>query len=221
PAAGRLPQKAAIRRWPGWGVEGVTAPADAERMIREAIARGRCALDPGADPYEHVELGAATRVGGAMVLVAFAFAAISLLVSPPSGPLGWWGVAGFMALALGVGTHLVRKAEPSRPDALLAGVLVSLLAAGAYRASAGANAPFEQLLFIVAIYACTIHTVRRSLLVLAIASATACSPAGTARARRLRRPHRQPAAADLVHGADHLGLDDAGPPPARRGEGQL
>ena len=100
-------------------------------------------MDRVADPYENVELGTATRLGGAMALVGFAFALVSLLLSPPSGPLGWEGVAAFMGLALVAGVHQLCKKTPTRPDVLLAGAYVALVASGAYRAAAGEAAPFE------------------------------------------------------------------------------
>ncbi len=144
-------------------------------MGRATIKSVRATFDAGERPYEHVDLDAATRLGGAMVLVGFAFALASLPLSPPSGPLGIAGAAGCLAFALGLGISLLRT-QRARPDALLAGVYLSLLAAALYRAAAGAGAPFEQLLFIIAVYACAIHPPRRTLLVLFCASVVACTP---------------------------------------------
>ena len=38
-----------------------------------------------------------------MFLVGFVFAAVSVPLSPPSGPFGWPGVAGFMVTSLVLG----------------------------------------------------------------------------------------------------------------------
>ncbi len=95
--------------------------ADEPSMARVKIKGVRAAFDAGEQPYEHVDLDAATRLGGAMVLVGFAFALVSLSLSPPSGPLGYAGVAGFFAFALGLGTRLLRMRR-AQPNALLAGV---------------------------------------------------------------------------------------------------
>ena len=141
------------------------------------LTRVRDAFDGGKDPYEHVELDTATRLGGALLLMAFLFALVSLPFSAPEGPLGWAGVAGFLTLTFAGGWAGVRSDTPASPNLLLAGVYVALLATGVYRASAGAGSPFAQLLFTVAIFACMVHPLRRGLVVLFVASAIACTPA--------------------------------------------
>jgi diguanylate cyclase (GGDEF)-like protein len=150
--------------------------ADAPGMARDRLARVRSALVVGQNPYEHVELDTATRLGGAMLLTAALFALVSLPLSTPSGPLGWPGVLGFLVATLGLGLFQIKRSGASRPDTLLIGVYGCLAAGAVYRASAGQNAPFAQLLFILAIYACMIHPLRRALGVLIGATAVAWSP---------------------------------------------
>lgn len=138
-------------------------------MLREAFA-------VEGDPYEFVDRETATKLGGAMLLVSAAFAIVALAIVTPSGPLGWVGVAGFIGAALVTGARMVRTARALHPELLLGGVYVFLVGAIVYRASAGDGAPFEQLLFIAAIFAATIHPLRRTVLVLFCASAAACTP---------------------------------------------
>jgi diguanylate cyclase (GGDEF)-like protein len=134
------------------------------------------ALEVGDDPYEHVELETAMRLGGAMLLTAAVFALTSLPVSVPGDALGWAGAFGFVVATTVAGIVQVKRATPMRPEVLLAGTYASLAAVAVYRAAAGPNAPIGQLLFIFAISACMIHPLRRSLGVLLTASLVALLP---------------------------------------------
>lgn len=130
----------------------------------------------GRDPYEHVELDTATRLGGAMLLSTTLFALVAVLISPASGPLGWPGVVTLLIGTLALGLFQLKRSSASRPTTLLLGVHLSLIGAALYRASAGPDAPFAQVLFVVTVYACMIHPPRRSAVVLASASALALTP---------------------------------------------
>ncbi|MEA2124010.1 MAG: hypothetical protein QOI80_792 [Solirubrobacteraceae bacterium] len=145
-------------------------------MARDVLSRVRTALAVGENPYEHVELDTATRLGGAMILTASLFVLVALPLATPSGPLGWPGVVGFLLSTVAMGLFQLKRTTASRPGTLLLGVYGSLAAAAVYRASAGPDAPFAQLLFIVAIYACMIHPLRRALGVLLAGSVVACTP---------------------------------------------
>jgi diguanylate cyclase (GGDEF)-like protein len=145
-------------------------------MAREGLSRVRRALEVGDDPYEHVELDTATRLGGAMMLTATLFVVVTLPLSAPSGPLGWPGVVAFVATTLAVGLFQLKRSSASRPSTLLVGIYASLILATVFRAGAGPNAPFAQLLFILATYACMIHPLRRAIGVLLAGSLAACSP---------------------------------------------
>jgi diguanylate cyclase (GGDEF)-like protein len=145
-------------------------------MAREALARVRSAFDAGEDPYEHVELDTATRIGGAMLLLGATFALVTVPLTPPSTAAGWAGVLAFVVAALFTGLHQVRRETPSRPDTLLAGVYAALLGAGLYRWAAGPNAPLSQELFAITIFAAMIHPLRRSIGVLLAGSLVAWSP---------------------------------------------
>lgn len=138
--------------------------------MNRAMARGR------EEPYRYVDLRTATRAGGAMCLAGLAFAAVALPLSPPSGPLGYQGVAAFMALMLAMGIRQLRRRNPAGPALNLAGIHLALVAIAVYRAGEGPGAPFEQLLFMTAIYACAVHPVRRALLVLFCATAVSLTP---------------------------------------------
>src|SRR3954454_3425544 len=106
----------------------------------------------GDDQYRYVDLRAATRAGGAMFLAGLAFAAAALPLSPPSGPLGVRGVVAFMVVALALGVRQLKRRSAAGPLVNLVGVYLSLLAVVVYRAGEGPGAPFEQLLFMIAIY---------------------------------------------------------------------
>lgn len=146
-------------------------------MSGDVLQRLRAAFDAGADPYEHVELDTATRLGGAMALVTGLFGLVAVQISQPSGPLGWTGVlvllAGTAAAAL---TYLLRR-TPAGPLELLLAVHAGLLAAALFRAAAGPDAPFAQVLFVVAVYACIVHPLGRASGILLVASLLAWSPA--------------------------------------------
>jgi diguanylate cyclase (GGDEF)-like protein len=145
-------------------------------MAAGVLSRARSALKTSDNPYEFVELDTATRLGGYMLLTATLFVAVSLPLSAPSGPLGWAGVGFFVAWTLGLGILQIKRTSVSRPNTLLVGVYASLLAAALYRAGAGPSAPFGQLLFVLATYACMIHPLRRALLVLMFISLASTSP---------------------------------------------
>jgi diguanylate cyclase (GGDEF)-like protein len=143
-------------------------------MVRGALSRLRSAGE--SDPYRYVDLVTATRAGGAMFFAGVAFATVTLPLSAPSGPLGYAGVIAFIVLAVGLGVRQLRRRTPAGPHVNLVGVYVSLIAAAVYRAGSGPGASFEQLLFMIAIYACAVHPVRRSLLVLFCATAVSLTP---------------------------------------------
>lgn len=130
----------------------------------------------GTDPYEYVELDTATRLGGAILLTTALFALVAVLISPATGPIGWPGVVSLLVAAVALGLLQITRATPSRPRTLLTGVYVSLIGAALYRASAGPDAPFGQVLFVVSVYACMIHPLRRAVVALAFASALALTP---------------------------------------------
>jgi diguanylate cyclase (GGDEF)-like protein len=145
-------------------------------MAAGVLSRARSALKTSDNPYEFVELDTATRLGGYMLLTATLFVAASLPISAPSGPLGWAGVLLFVTWTLGLGVFQIKRTSVSRPNTLLVGVYASLVAAALYRAGAGPNAPFGQLLFVLATYACMIHPLRRALVALLFISLAATSP---------------------------------------------
>src|SRR5699024_7434166 len=82
----------------------------------------------------------------------------------------------FMVLVLAMGVRQLRRREPAGPDVNLAGVYLAVLAVLVYRAGEGPGAPFGQLLFMVAIYACAVHPPRRALLALFCATAVLMTP---------------------------------------------
>ena len=172
-AAGRRCARARHRRARVHNVRRLTAPVHwALRPPRRSL--GSMA---GPDHYEHVELDTATRLGGAMLLSTALFATVAVLISPPSGPLGWPGVGAALAWTIVVGGIQVARKTASRPGTLQVGVYLSLACAAVFRASAGPDAPFGQVLFVVAVYACMIHPLRHAVVVLASASALAVTPA--------------------------------------------
>ncbi len=130
----------------------------------------------GADPYEHVELDTATRIGGAILLTTTLFALVAVLIAPPTGPLGWPGVIGLLSGSAGLGVLQLKRSRPSRPTTLLVGVYAGLVGATLYRLSAGPDAPFAQVLLLVTAYACMVHPIRRAVFTLGAASALALTP---------------------------------------------
>ena len=138
----------------------------------------RRALDPGPDPYEHLDRRLATKIGGALFLIGIAYVLIVLPLAPPErGVEGWIGVALCVALAVTFGVAMLRWPRPMHPDTLLmltyGGVVVSAI----YRWAAGAGAPFHQLLLLGCLYGAAIHHPRRAFSVFGATTLAAASPA--------------------------------------------
>ena len=145
-------------------------------MAAGVLSRARKALEKSENPYEFVELDTATRLGGAMLLVGTLFVLVWIPLGDATGPLGWPGVLAFLAFTLVAGLLQLKRASASRPNTLLAGVFASLVMIGVFRAAAGPDAPFAQLIFILATYGCMIHPLNRALAVLIATSFAALTP---------------------------------------------
>ena len=145
-------------------------------MARDSLNRVRRALDAGPQPYAHLDVALATRLGGAIFLVGIAYALLVLPLSPPRGPLGAVGVAACVASAAAVGWHLLRRPSPADPRLLLALCYAGVAIATLYRASAGPASPFHQLLFLAVMYTAAVHPARRAAGVIVAATASAASP---------------------------------------------
>jgi diguanylate cyclase (GGDEF)-like protein len=150
--------------------------ADNEGVARETITRARKAFDPGPDPYAQLDVGLATKLGGALYLIGVAYAAIVLPMSPPSGPLGALGAGLCMLVATAIGVALLRRRDPADPSALLALCFVGIAIATAFRASAGPGSPFLQLLLLATMYTCAVHPAGCALPVLFATTLAAVSP---------------------------------------------
>ena len=72
--------------------------------------------DPHAvDPFRHVDLASATRIGAAMGLVGVVAALVTLPFSPPHGAVAVASVAVFPAACAAAALHLWRRPEPASP----------------------------------------------------------------------------------------------------------
>ena len=138
----------------------------------------RRALDPGPEPYAHVDLRLATRLGGALYLIGVAYVLIVLPLAPPErGTLGWVGVVACLAAAVGIGVAMMRRKTAMKPDELLALTFAGITVAATYRYAAGAGGPFHQLLLLACLYGAAVHPAPRAFLVLGYTSVAAASPA--------------------------------------------
>lgn len=145
---------------------------------RHVIPALRRALDAGPEPYAHLDIRLATKLGGAFYLIGVAYVVIVLPLAPPEhGTAGWIGVVACLAAAVGAGVAMLRRKEPMTPETLLTLTLAGIVVAGLYRWAAGAGGPFHQLLLLACLYGCAVHPARRAFMVLALASAAAASPA--------------------------------------------
>ena len=145
---------------------------------RHASNALRAALDPGPDPYAHVDVRLATKLGGALYLIGVAYVLIVLPLAPPEhGTLSWIGVGACLVAAVATGVAMLRRAKPMTPDALLALTLAGVVITAVYRGVAGAGGPFHQLLLLACLYGAAVHPARRAFAVLGLASVAAASPA--------------------------------------------
>ena len=145
---------------------------------RHALPALRRALEPGPEPYAHLDVRLATKLGGALYLIGVAYVLIVLPLAPPErGTAGWIGVVACLALALGAGVAMMRRRTPMAPPTLLALTFAGIAVAVAYRWAAGASGPFQELLLLACLYGCAIHPAPRAFAVLAAAGAAAVSPA--------------------------------------------
>ena len=145
---------------------------------RQALPALRRALDPGPDPYAHLDVRLATKLGGALYLIGVAYVLIVLPLAPPDrGTVGWVGVAVCLGAAVATGVAMLRRRQPMKPEELLALTFAGISVAATYRWAAGAGGPFHQLLLLACLYGCATHPARRALVVLAFASVAAATPA--------------------------------------------
>ena len=146
-------------------------------VVREARTRARQAFHAGPDPYAELDVGMATRLGGALWLVGVMYALLVLPFAPPeSGTRGWAGVAAVLGLAAVVGVWMLRRDQPLPPDSLFAIVIGGVVLATVFRWFTGPSSPFGQLLFLACLYSAAIHPARRTLFVLGLATAASISP---------------------------------------------
>ena len=150
--------------------------ADKPSMDRARIVRARKAFEAGPRPYAHVDMTLATRLGGSIYIVGIVYAAIVLPLAPPQGALAMTGAALSMLAAAAIGVALLRRSEPVTPLDLLVLCYLGLFIAVVFRATAGDGTPFQQLLFLMAMYACAVHPARRAVFVLLALTLAALSP---------------------------------------------
>ena len=145
---------------------------------RHAVSAVRRALDAGPEPYAHLDVRLATKLGGALYLIGVAYVLIVLPLAPPErGMDGWIGVVACLAAAVTAGVYMLRRRTPMEPDQLLALTIAGILVAAGYRWAAGTGGPFHQLLLLACLYGSAVHPAKRALLVLALTTAAAASPA--------------------------------------------
>ena len=140
-------------------------------MRREARRALRAALDAGPNPYAQLDIGLATRLGGAIWLIGVSYALVVLPLAPPQGGAPAWFAT--VAILLGgtvLGVWLLRRTAALDPRSLLAICHLGVAAAVAFRIVAGPGAPFSQFLLLATLYACAIHPARRALGVVAVAT---------------------------------------------------
>jgi diguanylate cyclase (GGDEF)-like protein len=141
------------------------------------MAAARSALDAGPEPYAHLDIRLATKLGGALFLIGIAYVLIVLPLAPPNhGTAGWAGIAALLLVAVGTGVGMLRRRTPMSPDMLLAVTFGGILLAAVYRWVAGGGGPFHQLLLLCCLYGAAVHPARRAAAALAVTSLAAASP---------------------------------------------
>lgn len=115
----------------------------------------------------------ATKLGGAIWLIAVVYALVVLPLAPPHGLDGWLASVSIMLGAVAVGVWLLKSEEPKHPNVLYLICYIGLAGAVAFRLAAGSGAPFSQFLFLASLYAAAVHPARRSMFVLATATVAA------------------------------------------------
>src|SRR5688572_6458499 len=99
-------------------------------MRREARRALRAALDAGPNPYAQLDIGLATRLGGAIWLIGVLYALVVLpLAPPPGGAPAWVATAAILAGGTVVGVWLLRRDVPLDPRWLLVVSHLGVLAA--------------------------------------------------------------------------------------------
>ena len=133
--------------------------------------------DPhAADPFRHVDLASATRIGAAMGLVGFVAALVTLFFSPPRGAVAVASVAVFLAACAAAALHLWRRPEPASPRRLLAMLLGAFVLAAVHRAAGGAQILFAQLLWGGVLCGCAVFPVARGMPVIVATVAASLTP---------------------------------------------
>jgi diguanylate cyclase (GGDEF)-like protein len=113
----------------------------------------------------------ATRLGGAMWLIASAYALVLLPLAPPRhGAAGWVAELLGIAACVAGGLSVARRARPARPAELLAGNYAALAGAVVLGYLAGHGSPAPQLLLLAVLYSAAIHPVRHVLVILTTAT---------------------------------------------------
>jgi len=146
-------------------------------LSREARHRLRRSLDAGPEPYKHLDIALATRLGGAIWLVAVFYALIVLPLAPPEGGVpAWTATVAILAGGTAVGVWQLRRRTALDPTLLLWTGYVGVAASVAFRVAAGPGAPFSQFLLLATLYACAIHPYQRAFGVVASATVAAFTP---------------------------------------------
>jgi diguanylate cyclase (GGDEF)-like protein len=141
-------------------------------MKREALREALRASLRSAGPshYAQVDMKLATRLGGAMWLIACVYALVLLPLAPPPGVVAWAIVlAGIAAAGVG-GLSLLRRDEPAGGTELLIGNYVALAAAFLLSYIVGDGSPAPQLLLLAVLYGAAIQPPRHVLMILVVAT---------------------------------------------------
>jgi diguanylate cyclase (GGDEF)-like protein len=141
--------------------------------LGEARIAARRAFDAGPDPYAHLDRSMATKLGGAIWMIAVLYALVVLPIAPPEGLGAWLASVAIMVGAAGIGLWLLKSPEPQHPNVLYAICFAGVGGAVAFRLAAGEGAPFPQFLFLASLYAGAVHPFRRSVLVFSLATVAA------------------------------------------------
>jgi diguanylate cyclase (GGDEF)-like protein len=157
-------------------------------MKREAVSSSLRSTGPS--HYALVDMHLATRLGGAMWLIAAAYALVLLPLAPPQhGAWGWAGVLAAVVLGLAFGLRLIRRRTPAVGPELLLGVYVAMGLAVLLSYSVGSGSPAPQLLLIALLYSAAIHPPRHVLVIALIGSAAHFLPLAWIAAESEFAPH--------------------------------
>ena len=132
------------------------------------------------DPELEVDMRIASSMGGVLWISGGLLCLLMLALAPPDkalGATGWLIAAILLVAALAVGVQRLGGAQPSESGALFAGSIMAIVGVALLEWLAGGRtSPYHQLYALPVIYAATVQTRPRALLVLGLVAIVIWAP---------------------------------------------